>query len=428
MTDTARTLAELQALLADNGSRRILAQHVRDALQSIAHPVASSGFEHGRAIGIGENVKDHGARGNGVDNDLPYIQAAYDSAAPGGRVIIPPGQYKCTGGVLNVSSSHVTFTGTSRESVQINFVGAGAGMQLGGAGAATPVNDITIEHLTLNASSGADLLKVVTGGIHDSLFFDLRLESTVNSPMLYLNDAGTSRVFIGNTFFHVNWDSNCTTTNPIYLVGYSNLNGNFWWDQIWQSNGILTVPWLFFDNTNTGGYNYQNVFRGVDVEAVTAGIAKVVSGAQFVFEDITLYDQPGPTTADLYQFAAHAGGLNTKFTRIVNCQRAGGALGGGLVDVNLTGTTYSHVEQSGTARGAANCQIIGMDVVNGFNPASMLLITQSGMLIGQLATVTKAGIPNDADYGAVDGLMVLDSTNHRLYIRDGGVWKYAALT
>lgn len=48
---------------------------------------------------------------------------------------------------------------------------------------------------------------------------------------------------------------------------------------------------------------------------------------------------------------------------------------------------------------------------------------------GRDAIITKAGAIADSDFQVpVDGLMGLDETNHRLYVRDGGVWKYAALT
>jgi hypothetical protein len=42
----------------------------------------------------------------------------------------------------------------------------------------------------------------------------------------------------------------------------------------------------------------------------------------------------------------------------------------------------------------------------------------------------KAGVPADSDftYTPKNGTTVLDSTNSRLYVRVGGVWKYAALT
>lgn len=42
----------------------------------------------------------------------------------------------------------------------------------------------------------------------------------------------------------------------------------------------------------------------------------------------------------------------------------------------------------------------------------------------------KAGAPADSDFtdAPPDGTLVLDTSNHRLYIRDGGAWKYASLT
>jgi hypothetical protein len=42
---------------------------------------------------------------------------------------------------------------------------------------------------------------------------------------------------------------------------------------------------------------------------------------------------------------------------------------------------------------------------------------------------TKAGIPDDGDYiqPPTDGTIVLDTANHRIYIRSGSTWRYAAL-
>ena len=49
---------------------------------------------------------------------------------------------------------------------------------------------------------------------------------------------------------------------------------------------------------------------------------------------------------------------------------------------------------------------------------------------GGLATYTKAGIISDTDFAdaAVDGLIAFDSTDGRLYIRNGGSWSYIAKT
>lgn len=46
-----------------------------------------------------------------------------------------------------------------------------------------------------------------------------------------------------------------------------------------------------------------------------------------------------------------------------------------------------------------------------------------------VATKTKAGAPTDADFTTpVDGLLAVDTTNSKLYIRIGGVWKAITLT
>ncbi|KKU61287.1 MAG: hypothetical protein UX82_C0004G0001, partial [Microgenomates group bacterium GW2011_GWE1_47_12] len=42
----------------------------------------------------------------------------------------------------------------------------------------------------------------------------------------------------------------------------------------------------------------------------------------------------------------------------------------------------------------------------------------------------KAGTISDTDFsgGATDGLLGIDTTNHRIYFREGGEWHYAART
>ena len=41
---------------------------------------------------------------------------------------------------------------------------------------------------------------------------------------------------------------------------------------------------------------------------------------------------------------------------------------------------------------------------------------------------TKAGVPADADFAQpVDGMMALDTTNNRLYVRSGAIWKFVGV-
>ena len=71
------------------------------------------------------------------------------------------------------------------------------------------------------------------------------------------------------------------------------------------------------------------------------------------------------------------------------------------------------------------------DLVLVDHSASSMLRTFSGTgyaYNGQRVKV-KAGVPSDADFtDPQDGLQCFDSNNNRLYVRLGGLWKYAALT
>jgi hypothetical protein len=68
----------------------------------------------------------------------------------------------------------------------------------------------------------------------------------------------------------------------------------------------------------------------------------------------------------------------------------------------------------------------------------LLNLTEAGRLsvygnirssVGSVKAKVKAGAPSDADFPeAEDGLVVADTTNNRIWVRVGGVWRYAALT
>ena len=66
----------------------------------------------------------------------------------------------------------------------------------------------------------------------------------------------------------------------------------------------------------------------------------------------------------------------------------------------------------------------GSTVLINFRPDGVATFTKAA------ATLQKAGIPADADWTSAppDGTIVADSTNNRIYVRVGGIWKYATLT
>ncbi len=63
--------------------------------------------------------------------------------------------------------------------------------------------------------------------------------------------------------------------------------------------------------------------------------------------------------------------------------------------------------------------------VNGKGLSNIGSMGFSDVTGSRLKTGTVAGAPSEAD---PDGAVAVDTTNHRLYVRSGGAWMYAALT
>jgi len=98
-----------------------------------------------------------------------------------------------------------------------------------------------------------------------------------------------------------------------------------------------------------------------------------------------------------------------------------------LLDCGTVGTSHQHCVHGAAAtviggnwrKGSGNAFVNTTRVVD----AVVDGVPHSSMF-------TKAGVPVDADFpgGARDGMHALDSTNHRMYVRSGGTWRYAPLT
>lgn len=91
----------------------------------------------------------------------------------------------------------------------------------------------------------------------------------------------------------------------------------------------------------------------------------------------------------------------------------------------LTGLrpTTPTADQEGQMRYARDGDVTGTLAVARYITGGTYAWAPVGVLI-------KAGAPSDSDFLTTppDGTLALDSTNHRLYIRDGAAWKYATLT
>lgn len=86
----------------------------------IVVPWAPGGSDNG----IGVNIMDYGAHGDGVHDDFPALEAAQVAAGFGGPVFFPDGTYNFANNPIQLTTS---FIGTGRDLVTLKWTGAPAG-------------------------------------------------------------------------------------------------------------------------------------------------------------------------------------------------------------------------------------------------------------------------------------------------------------
>jgi hypothetical protein len=102
-------------------------------LTSAAQARNNLGITAGAAQGVNQfNVKDYGAIGNGVANDVTAIQNAINAASPtGGIVFFPPGDYLINSGTgLTIGTAAVMLMGAGAEASSLVVGGSFAGTSL----------------------------------------------------------------------------------------------------------------------------------------------------------------------------------------------------------------------------------------------------------------------------------------------------------
>ena len=109
----------LLLLLASLGSRDEVAR-LYQGLAAV-YPIASaSAQESGKVF----NVREFGARGDGISNDTPAIQKAIDAAPAGSTIYFPAGIYDINNFIVK-NRSGLTFTGEGQKSTIRQTTGAG---------------------------------------------------------------------------------------------------------------------------------------------------------------------------------------------------------------------------------------------------------------------------------------------------------------
>lgn len=225
---------------------------------------------------------------------------------------------------------------------------------------------------------------------------------------------------------------NCVSEGAATAQVYFNSNNQQWADGYIFAAGAATPVGIEIAN-NVSGYS----ITGNIVNCTAAGVKIAATDGGNGFIDVTCYQTSGSALSGTaasntdYRIRVDGGGTGSgnAFTDPVLSQLTMQAIlqmkGANLEVRNSGGTLQAYLQNTDGAVIWGS----GSDVNLYRGGANLLQTDDQFFAVDGVRMKTKAGIPTDADTTVdADGVIILDTTNHRLYIRDGGTWKYAALT
>jgi hypothetical protein len=413
------------------GSDPLSAGHI-DATHTEDH-----GTMHGRILEYGENVKAYGAKGDGATDDSAAILAAVDTtrnntraafgSEGGGLVYFPPGDYIYASSTPLSCWRYQTLAGASANASRIHFTGS-AGLTWPGG-----THHFSMRDIGLINTGTADVMTFPEGNyVANALFINCSFEQTKTNKHIVYGASNASLVF--DRFISCDFTAAPgATVNPIFISSSSNTSANLWQSCLFQANGgsAAGVVFAVIVNINASGFNYQNNFKDIYGEDCIAGMISMTSCDQCQIESVVNYDTTGVTTGDIVSLSQQGGGQTSRHFTINNIQN-NGSIGGGKYVVNTNGSRYGIISAvKGVVNTGPYTQVYAQDgtVTGGASPTAYVdgafYFPPSGA--SSILPFTKAGAIVDGDFstgsGAADGMIAIDTTNSRIYVRIGGTWK-----
>ena len=209
------------------------------------------------------SVKDFGAVGNGVTNDLPAFQAAHDSLSPlgssvGGEIWIPPGNYYLAGTwvitkrvkISGASRGDQVGSAASRLTFPINVTGIRVHSLLS-SGTGSGADNTVIQDLNLAAVSAAG---TVGHGIHMStrcMLYRLIIRNFGENGLHTVANAGTG-TGNANNFYYENVRVVDVNGHGFFTSEADANAGGFMLCDATSNNG-----WGFFEDSKLGNTYYS---------------------------------------------------------------------------------------------------------------------------------------------------------------------------
>lgn len=420
----------------------LIAEHDADAL---AHPT----MRVVRDAPIDPLWPEFGARADMATDDAAALNAAINAAEAATRGVAQVLLRNHRIAAPLTINSPVDLVGVGRDAARI--ASAVADLLVIGT-LDTYVSNWSIRNLTLHSEVGGGHIVQVPGSTSGS---GCSMASITNFKMLQDNAARCYWDQAGGAFLdmliadgelrHV-----AGATVPGWrLIGPSGFFNVSTWHKLRITHSGEYV--FHVEATNNTGWHTDLAFRDINFEVTVGGNIKAIGAHNLIVDNCSSWDITGVTTRDLYWLGASAAALNCRRCSIRDSyRRASGGLGAGLHDIRLDNALDTLIDNVGRVGGASPLalyllgdQRMQMDRIDGDavltgaagsrqvreglqSDNSMGRKAGSAFVLGESPVgKVKAGVPADADYvfPPPDGTLQIDSTNNRLYVRIGGVWR-----
>jgi hypothetical protein len=376
-----------------------------------------------------------GAVGDGVTNDTAAFVAAEAVAGNGGKIYVPQAYYQ----VNNWTPTHNYLT----------VEGAGSGIAIGSttlrASGSTWVATLSSRlhtkfvNITFDGNAkAAGGLRITTDGVTGSqghTFDHCRFQQcTVGTK---IEDGGAVNQADKNLYVNCHWNDNTTGFWDQAVNGQEQLllggsmdshttavrltHGTFTW--MGGQIQVATTSFLI-DGSNVGWLNLRDVITEgttTDIDGTTAWPTLGVIAEHCTFQASTYIVNVGIAGSI---FMSKGTQFNTGAIRF----NASDAVWESRFDTLAFGAAWTLTGGGNHRRIMTDASGVHMYFGNAATPVSHMYVT--GEVEGRgLATSTKAGAAVDGDFFfPVNGMIAVDSTNNRLYVRHGGAWHFVALT
>lgn len=244
---------------------------------------------------------------------------------------------------------------------------------------------------------------------------------------LWQVDGAAPAISATRELIETRWDVNVTGTGTrteplIKLLGI--INHNYFTG---RSNHSDT--YVFHIEANTGReYASNNRIYDWNFEQPVAGCIRILSGHNNIIENVGIYDQPVPATADLvYLGKSPTSALQSRNNTIVGYFRAGGHLAPGVYDLKFEprGAYYTTAINCTATTGFAadwgdNTGGISVGTLASTNAQKVVGMSVYG---AKLVRTPKSSWFSPAEMGA--GYQIMDETSNKVLTSDGVNWRDA---